>query len=568
MTGGSAPNLDKMVSLLDSGDTDPKQDILVCDLPPASGKTYAATDAGEGGLLAWFNRSYGMAVRPCDCYLLEPRKDLYKQVLADATTPLFEVESWRRELGDFDKENQERIRIAAYHSWSIDSGEGLPKRPSLFVFDEAHCLAADTFVFQSFFALKKLIASRGKTVFVIFLTATPQPLLYLGKDEAHRHETLSKCFEQFGFSFARINKKERPKYQVGQFYTVRGKTISTAYKHLRGDGESKAAFFCQNAKDAVKIGREDKHAQIVISRYNTGEDQAGAYVDVMDEAKNEELLRTKRLPASVHTLIGTSVIHAGVNLEDPLLERVAIESELPHEIIQAAYRFRQDVPEVFILQNGNRYKQSHATEENTFKALGSVRESGTEEEAQGYLRCLWDSEKRDSETLDKKSKKTISYAPFVGKWNGRYEVDYSVFAYFLYLEDCHFAASNYSNKRSRTIEFCGKETPLSEEYFAEMVGDCSANKPKPYEFTKETFDKVVKCQLESVDMDAILAPYLGKKLRPKSAEREALINVVPCFDSYGSRRGWTTAKKRIEAAGFVVQDKRDKESNYTLITKN
>lgn len=494
---------------------------------------------------------------------------MYKQVLSDAATPLFEVEDWKTEFGGFGEEAQEKIRIATYHSWSIDRDEDLPQRPSVFVFDEAHYLASDaTFVFQTFFALKKLIASRGENIFVIFLTATPQPLLYLGRNEAHRHETLSKCLEQFGFSLASINEKARPKYQVGQFFTVRGKAISTAYERLRGEAESKAAFFCQNARDAVKIGREDEHAQVFISRYNEGKDKEGAYVDVMDEAKNEELLRSKRLAADVYTLIGTSVIYAGLNLEDLLLKRVVIESELPHEIIQATYRFRQDIPEVFILQNGKRYKQSHATEEETFKVLESVLEEGTEEGRQGYLRCLWEQERKASEALEKKRADAIGYAPLVGKWNGRYEIDYSIFAYFLYLEDCHFAASNYASKQSRTIEFCGKETPLSEEYFAKMVEDCSANKPKPYEFTKETFDKVVKCQIESVDMDAILAPYLGLKLRPKSEEREALINAVPCFDAYRSRRGWTTAKKRIEAAGFVVQDKRDKSGHYTLITKS
>lgn len=520
------------------------------------GKTYLATSTAANSLLSKVNEAFNLDIQPYQVLFLVSRAAIREQLLDSKknvnAANLREVRSIEDLSNCGFVDEPHKIRICTYHKFGdeIEGGKNLPDSVRLVICDEFHSVFADTFSSQMF-AVKKWLASTP--IIRIGLTATPQPLEYLTES---RHWTQEKCIEQYGFKFRDIACGTEPKYRFNHFSVISsGMSVETAFREFRGSEDSKSIFFTFSARTATKLKGSSNDSLLFISQGNEKKDKEGSYlIDYMDIDRNEELLRSGLMPHSYNNVIATSCFREGVDLRDSSVKNVVVQSYLPHEIIQSLGRFRNDIENVYILAN-------RASHEMFYKECSS---------ALAFLDMCGDID--NQELLEMKYKEQQQSAAsnlpvhwLVNQWNGKYEVDYSILAYWLYVEDSWLAASNYNGKY---ISYLGRELETRKEFYRNMF-EIYTDSPINYLLWDKTKTRLSLIEDRFNNIDEIVEPYLNVPLYVKSEERQALVDAIGAVDESGHKKKWTTVKKWLKAKGYKILDCRDNEKkSYSIISKH
>ena len=514
------------------------------------GKTYLAASTAANGILQKINNEFGLDIQPYETLFLVSRAAIREQTLAKYSDTLREVRDIDELIHDGWIEEPHKIRIATYHKLGGDMEEkAAPTGIRLVICDEFHSVFADTFSSQMF-AVKKWLSETP--IIRIGLTATPQPLYYL--TEA-RHETQQCCINQFNFKFRNIACHTEPKYRFNQFHVVGASmSIETAFRKYRGTDSSKSIFFTFSARTAAKILKSSKDSLLFISQGNEKQDREGInLVEYMDTEHNEELLATGIVPQGFNNVIATSCFREGVDLHDTSVKTVVVQSYLPHEIIQSLGRFRNDIEDVYILANRASFEVFRKECNSAFEFLQIYRSIQDEDTAQRLLEVKY----KEQTQLD-------NAQWLVNRYGRKYEIDYSIFAYWLYQFESWLAVTNYNG---RYAAFLDKEISTRKEFYKNMF-DIYTDKLIDYLEWNKT--KTRRSLLESRfnSMDEIVEPYLDKKLFADSEEREELVNAIGAIDEYGFSRKWTTVKKWLKTKGYSIQEGREKNKRFSVIHKN
>ena len=511
------------------------------------GKTYIAVSTIANSILSKVNECFGLDIQPHETLFLVSRTKIREQSLTSYSSNLKEIKSIDDLSGKGFVDEPHKIRIATYHKIGSDLEENkqVPSDIKLVICDEFHSLFADTFASQMF-AIKKWLSETP--IIRIGLTATPQPLEYLN---GSRHWTQEKCAEQFGFKFRDIAAQTEPRFRFGQIHVYNGSmSTETAFKKLRGTEEEKSIFFTFSARTAGNIAASNNDCLLFVSEGSNKIDKFGnRVVDSMNWNKNRELINSGKIPDGYNNVLATSCFREGVDLRDDSVKNIVVQSFLPHEIIQSLGRFRNDVPHVSIVASRASFEVTNEQCLSAFEFLENYLASRNES-------LLVEQYNRQIEAQDKGGCQWV-----VNTYRGKYEIDYSVFAYWLYVYDSWFAANNYSGKY---ISYCGKSLSTRKEFYEYMFNDYTDN---PIEYIP--WDKT-RTRLELYNdrqraLDSTVEPYLNKKLFADSEEREELVNSVGAIDEYGKHRKWTTVKKWLKDKGYVIEEGREKSKRYSII---
>lgn len=510
------------------------------------GKTYVAVSTTANSILSRVNSELGLSIKPYEVLFLASRRLIKEQTLNNYDS-LLEV-SCTDELADSGWiEEPDSIRIATYHKIGddIQSGKPFPSNVKLVICDEFHSLFADTFASQMF-AVKKWLSETP--IIRIGLTATPQLLEYLN---GSRHWTQEACGEQFGFKFRNIAARTEPRFTFEQFGVIGSSmSIETAFRLLRGTEEAKSIFFTFSSKSAGNLAASNDDCLLFVSEGNNKLDKFGNRIaSSMNWDKNQELINSGKIPSGYNNVLATSCFREGVDLKDSSVSNIVIQSFLPHEIIQSLGRFRNDAQRVYIVASRASFEIANKECLSAFEFLENYLASHNEAllaeqysrqlEAQEQGGCQW----------------------FVNKYRGKYEIDYSVFAYWLYVYDSWYAATNYLGA---DIAFCGKKLTTRKEFYKEMFNDYTDN-PIEYIPWDKTKTRLALYNERQRALDSVVEPYLNKKLFSDSPEREELVSSVGAIDEYGKHRKWTTVKKWLKDKGYEIEEGREKSKRYSII---
>lgn len=515
------------------------------------GKTYVAVSTAANSILSKVNKAFGLGIQPYETLFLVSRAAIREQSLINYAATLREVNNVDELENAGWVEEPQKIRIATYHKigGELEDGKSIPSSIKLVICDEFHSLFTDTFA-SPMFAVKRWLAETP--IIRIGLTATPQPLFYLS---GKRHWTQERCFDQFRFMFRSVACHTEPRYRFSHFTVVdAAMSVERAFKLFRGSEDAKTIFFTYSARTAAKLCAESADSLLFISEGNDKVDKEGALLrSYMNVAANQELLSSKRIPQGFNNVIATSCFREGVDLCDRSLRTVVIQSFLPHEIIQSLGRFRNDIDNVYVLANRACFEIFKKECESAFefiKVYDAIKDASA---AQLLLRTQYESQLENTDGTQW----------FVNKYRGKYEIDYSVFAYWLYVYDCWYAATNYDG---RYAAFLDKPLNTRKEFYNDMF---EAYKESPIEYLgwnrAKQRETLVIDKMNSVD--SIVEPYLGKKLFADSDEREQLVNAIGAIDEYGHSRKWTTVKKWLKAKGYEIEDSREKGKRYSVISR-
>ena len=512
------------------------------------GKTYISTSTAANSILQKINSEFGLGIQPYEVLFLVSRAAIREQSLASYSATLREVNSVEELENIGFIEEPHKIRIATYHKigGELEEGKNVPNSVKLVICDEFHSVFADTFASQMF-AIKKWLSETP--IIRIGLTATPQPLEYLN---GSRHWTQEKCAEQFGFKFRDIAAQTEPRFRFGQFHVYNGSmSAETAFREFRGNEDGKAIFFTFSARTASKICRDNEDTLLFISEGNDKTDATGTLLrDYMDYENNNRLLRDKQIPQGFNNVIATSCFREGVDLKDGAVKRIVIQSFLPHEIIQSLGRFRNNVDDVYIIANRAAFEMTQKQCNRAFELLENYLASNDE-----HILIEQYNRQRDADSPD-------DTQWFVNKYRGKYEIDYSIFIYWLYVFDSWYATTTYRN--DEFITFLRKRLPNRKDYYRLMFSKYTDNEIIPESWDK-TRTRVSLVNERKSKIDDVIAPYLNKKLFANSDERDELVRSIGAIDEYGFSRKWTTVKKWLREAGYVIEDGREKNKHYSVI---
>lgn len=511
------------------------------------GKTYIGVSVTANGILERVNSELNLDIKPYETLFLASRRLIKKQTLENYDA-LLEVNNIEELSNDGWIEAPDKIRIATYHKFGgdIQDGKPLPTSIKLVICDEFHSVFADTFASQMF-AIKKWLSETP--IIRIGLTATPQPLEYLN---GSRHWTQEKCAEQFGFKFRDIAAQTEPRFRFGQIHVYNGSmSAETAFREFRGNEDEKTIFFTFSARTAAKIKNGSDDSLLFISEGNDKKDKNGNYLrNEMEWDKNQELIISGKIPDGYNNVIATSCFREGVDLKDGAVKRIVIQSFLPHEIIQSLGRFRNNVDDVYIIANRAAFEMTQKQCNRAFELLENYLASNDEHILiEQYNRQL-DADNQDDTQW------------FVNKYRGKYEIDYSIFTYWLYVFDSWYATTTYRN--DEFITFLGKRLPNRKDYYRLMFSKYTDNEIIPESWDK-TRTRVSLVNERKSKIGDVIAPYLNKKLFANSDERDELVRSIGAIDEYGFSRKWTTVKKWLREAGYVIEDGREKNKHYSVI---
>lgn len=519
------------------------------------GKTYVAVSTTANGILSKVNECFGLDIQPHETLFLVSRTAIREQSLTNYSSNLKEIKSIDDLSGKGFVDEPHKIRIATYHKIGSDLEENkqVPSDIKLVICDEFHSLFTDTFA-SPLFAVKRWLSETQ--IIRIGLTATPQPLFYLSGD---RHWTQTKCKEQFNFKFRNIASDTEPRYRFEHFNIVSASmSMETAFRKFRGNKDSKSIFFTYSARTASKLCRDNEDTLLFISEGNDKTDATGTLLrDYMDYENNSKLLRGKQIPQGFNNVIATSCFREGVDLKDDSVRTVVIQSFLPHEIIQSLGRFRNDIENVYILANRASFEVFRNECDTAFDFLNFFKSIKDDETAKEVLRMKYE------EQLSNENGSQW----YVNKYRGRYEIDYSVFAYWLYVYDCWYAVTNYDGRYSA---FLDKPLDTRKEFYSNMFEAYTDDAIKYLSWDRlSTMMTLLEDKLSNID--TIVKPYLNKKLFADSDEREQLVEAISAIDKYGNSRKWTTVKKWLKVNGYKVEDGRERvngiRKSYSVISR-
>lgn len=521
---------------------DPARQVAIDTRGCGYGKTHDAVSLAEDGLLASLRAATGLDIQPNRTLFICSRTAIREQTSLHYDTVFNprDAEGLNEYLGGFG----ERIAVVTYQSFaswlgSIDAGA-----IECVIVDEFHQLFSDSTFAGSAYAVRKFLNETGAAR--IALTATPDELLRY-RPERVLGEWQERARKQFPFEFKEVASSGKPQYRFESITVFEG-GWNRLLETFRGTEDARTVVFHSSAESALRALGKGENASFIASKWNE------RYRDSRDGETYDCLIRNKKLPQDIYELHLTSFAEVGLDLKDERVKTIIVDSFLPHEVKQYAGRFRNDVPRLII----------HAPKGRKSQILKDV---GDATRFLERLELMRDDDARQVLMEERYSSQSNDIAggakvpPIVGRWKGRYEVDWAVFAHWVYEYESFLAATNYCHE-NEDVSFLGRQLKHRRVYYREMLAGYSEN---PIEFVY--WDGETSAEYRN--RDALgrfdFTPYLNRNLDPE--QQRELAEAVGLRNGQGHPTGWRTLERRLKSEGYSVEPKRIGNRRYKIIER-
>lgn len=563
---------------------DYKKEIALITLGCGYGKTFTSFNLTDGFLKLVNDRiNLGcfpgidefQEIRPEETIFITPRASIKEENVADYWESCYQIKT-EFDLLESNIDSIGKIGIICYQTLGkiLRDNPRLLDNVRLLICDEYHMLYTDaTFASQSF-EVRKWIEERVGDMAVIGLTATPLPYWNI-KGQEKEVRMREEYVEQFNVPHVIVNDEVENKHSAENVIILNGSVIDT-YEKMYETPHEKMLVCLQSAKQCYdQYYKHEDSSWVVCGKNNkkTYPATGKTYAEMFDEVRFNKLKYNKTVDFGIEKLYITSFLEVGFNIKDETFQTIICESFMPHQIQQYRGRIRSDIKNLVIIaprffrtvdRENSTPDRICFTENGSFdktvnQCLGflSLLDGKSEIERQAIMeqRYMLQLEEEDSETL-------YPHIPIVGRWNGKYEVDWAIVQYLMYEEQCYMSA--FFGWDCKEYFYGDVAIPNKQEFYSNLVAPLSKKKPV-FRKVSDAEKKEIrnKDRIESFDWE----PWLNRNL--DSASRKELMSQLRITNN--KKEIYKTMNKQvIEILGMFkinVRKKKIKGYEYYILQR-